>query len=199
MVLFALCSSSQVTFGTFIRPKFSAQTCSHSSQGSSPISSHPGLLPSTSFWSLAGWLNSACPALLPWAMLLELRMSLPPLAPWVSYIAIVSGTKPFLALFQCIIWVLLAVLHLGEAAQEPSHFTVFPLSFLPLHPVSFIFILSVSLWIHFLELTLAQWYLFSLMIDVLHSGGASLFWCKTIGFNTLHSVACQVARFAIIA
>lgn len=91
------------------------------------------------------------------------------------------------------------VLHLGEDAQEPSHFTTFPLSFLPLHPVSFIFILSVSLWIHFLELTLAQWYLFSLMIDVLRSGGASLCWCKTIGFNTLHSIACQGARFAVIA
>lgn len=137
MVLFALCSSSQVTFWTVIRPEFSVQSCSHSSQGSIPISSHPGLLPNT-FWSLAGWLHPACPALPPWALLLELQMSLPPLAPWVLYIAIVSGTKPFLDLFHCIIWVLPAVLSCILEQLHRNHHTSPRSLFLSSHYIQFL-------------------------------------------------------------
>lgn len=110
------------------------------SQGSNLISSHAGLLPNTSPWSLSGWLGSAHPANAPalTARSLAPGILLTPLAPWLSYIARVSGTKPFLTPFRA----LPASSYLGEAVKKPSHFAIVPVSFLPQRPFPFILILS---------------------------------------------------------
>lgn len=105
------------------------------SWGSDPISSHPDsyqILLSGAWQGVS--VQRTSQMLLSWARLLAVTQ----LSPWLSSIAMVSGTKPFLTPF----WEP-AGLHLGEAAQEPSHFTTLPLSFFPQLPVSFIFILSV--------------------------------------------------------
>lgn len=133
MVLFALCSSSRDFSDSYKTWTLSADLLSLFPGQYSHL--QPSWTPTQYFLELG---RLACPALPPWALLLELQMSLPPLAPWVLYIAIVSGTKPFLDLFHCIIWVLPAVLSCILEKMHRNHHTSPRSLFLSSHYIQFL-------------------------------------------------------------